>query len=122
SFSNVQEKRPVPKGVYELRVENAENHISNESKKPSVKVTLLIEGNPEAPKVIHYLPLPNQDDDADKVSNKMIMIKRFLECFGITYEDNGFNLEDFFGAAGQCELGLTDPDDPGANGNVYNRL
>ena len=121
SFSNVKEKQPVPKGTYDLLIENAVEHTSKESGKPSIKCTIAIEGHPEASKVTHYVPLPNDEDDAAKTANKMIMIKRFLVAFGIPFEDNGFNVEDFFGARGQAELQLTSPDeDP--NGNIYNRL
>lgn len=122
SFGNVQEKQPVPAATYDVMIDNAEQHVSRESQKPSIKVTVSIEGEPDAPKISHYIPLPNQDDDEQKTSNKMIGIKRFLVAFGIPFEDNGFNIEDFFGARATVPLTLTDPDEPGANGNVYNRL
>lgn len=121
SFSNVQERKPVPRGTYDLVIKNAEAYQSAESKKNSIKVTIGIEGHDEAAAVLHYVSLPGEGDDADKVSTKMLMIKRFLEAFSIPYEDDGFAIEDFFGARASCELTLTDPDDD-ANGNTYNRL
>jgi hypothetical protein len=121
SFSAVQEKRPVPGGTYNLTIENAEEHVSKESGKPSIKVTIGIEGHDDAPKVLHYASLPAEGDEPEKITNKMLMLKRFLVAFSIPYEDTGFNIEDFFGAKASAPLTLTDPsEDP--NGNIYNRL
>lgn len=121
SFSNVQEKRPVPKGTYDLTIESADTHVSKESGKPSLKVVTVIEGHDDSPKITAYYGLPHDEDDADKTANKMRQIKRLLVTFSVPYEDTGFSVEDFFGAKASCELGLTDPDDD-QNGNVYNRI
>lgn len=121
SFSTVQEKRPVPASNYDLVIESAEQHISKESGKPSLKVVFEIVGNPDAPKITSYYGLPHEEDEPEKIGNKMRQIKRLLETFNIPYEDTGFNIEDFFGASANCLLGLTDPADD-QNGNVYNRI
>jgi hypothetical protein len=122
SFSSVQEKQPVPDGTYDLVIESAEAGNSKSSGKPQIHVVLGIEGHDDAPKVQHYISLPAQDDTPDKLGTKMLMLKRFLEAFGIPYEDTGFAVEDFFGAKGSARLTLTSPDDEGSNGIVYNRL
>lgn len=122
SFSDVKEKQPVPEGTYNLTIANAEAGESR-NHKPQIAVRLDIEGHEdEAPQVQHYISLPAGDDDSAKVETKMLMLKRFLETFGIPYEDTGFAVEDFFGAKATCKLTLTSPDDEGSNGVIYNRL
>lgn len=120
SFSEVNERKPVPRGVYHLIVEDVADHKSKEGN-DSLKVTILIDGHETASKVIEYLSLPMEKDDPDKVYNKMLRIKRFLTTFNVPHEDTGFNQEDLFGAQADCELVMTDPDDD-PNGNVYNKV
>lgn len=109
-FSEVKEKRPVARAVYDLRVVEALEHSSKESGKPSILVKLEVEGE-DAPIIWEYLSLPTSEDDEDKVNNKMRRIARFLSAFNIPHEEAGFNIEDFFGATGRCEVILTDPAD-----------
>lgn len=126
SFSNVQEKKPVTGGKkYDLVVSDVAEHISKDGKAAgatdptSIKVTIDIQGHEDAPSIQHYLPLVLPGDDAKKVVNKMLMVKRFLTSFGIQHSDEGFDPADFIGATANLEVGIGTPMD---NGMCYNNI
>lgn len=117
--SGVTEPKAVPGGRYDLSVSSAEEGLSKEKRKPMITVYLNIDGHTDAPNVRHSISLPAPEDEAKTKAFKMLLLKRFLTLFGIPYDSNGFNLEDFIGATATAELKLGEVDD---NGNQYNEL
>lgn len=114
-LNDVKEPKAAPEGEYDLRIIDAED---TESKKgnPMTVVKIAIEGQDSYP-VRHYITYPT-GEDADQDRMKALEIRRFLDCFGIAFDENGFNTEDLVGATGRSLVIQEEADD----GNVYNRL
>ena len=108
-FSQDYEDRPVPEGLYNLRIIKAEEKVSKNSSADMIQCILEIEGVEGASNIFHYLVMPIgskqsaergvEEDDSNKVRNKMRSLTRFLTLFGIKYEKKGFNTEDLIGAS-----------------------
>ena len=90
-----------PEGVYDLVIEKADMYKKDGSTKTSVRCIIGFDGVPGAASIFHYQSLPGPDDDSEKVNNKLLMLKRFLEAFYIPFEGNGFAVEDCVGARGR---------------------
>lgn len=121
NLGNVVEAKPVPPGRYDLVIASAEHTPPKSADKgETIRVSIGIDGHSDAPNLTHFLSLPKPGEDSQKSNFKMLMIKRFLEQFGIPYDDTrGFALEDFAGATAKAQITLSEPDD---SGNIYNRL
>jgi hypothetical protein len=120
NLTEAVESRPVPAGRYDVTINSIpEETLTKEKKIPQLVVTLDILGHDNAPQVRHYMSIPQQDDEPKKFSFKVLLLRRFCEAFGIPFDAEGFNLDDFVGATATVELQLSEPD---GNGNVYNRL
>ena len=113
SLSDAKEPKAVPEGEYDLRIISAED---KESKKgnPMTEVKIAIEGEDAYP-IRHFITYP---DGGEHDGMKLLEIKRFLECFGIAYDDDGFDTEDLPGATGRSLV----VQEEGDNGVIYNRL
>ena len=95
-FSQDYEDRPVPEGLYNLRIIKAEEKVSKNSSADMIQCILEIEGVEGASNIFHYLVMPIgskqsaergvEEDDSNKVRNKMRSLTRFLTLFGIKYE------------------------------------
>ncbi len=94
------EKEVMPEGEYDLRIEDAKLADSGEG----INVRLIIDGEPNAKSVFHYISLVKPGDDPDKRNNKLLFAKAFCKAFSIPTESGGFNLEDFYGATGRVFL------------------
>ena len=116
SFSEVQEQKPVPAGIYHLRAVSVDGYEKNG--KQSLKIMHEIEGHPEAGQVSHFLNLPVEGDE--KLDIKMLFIKRYLAAFHVPMEDNGFNPDDILGAEADVSLSLTEPRE--GSSAVYNQI
>lgn len=116
-IADVKEPKAVAEGEYELRIIDAED---TESKKgnPMTVVKIALEQHPDAYPIRHYITYPSDDTPPDQINMRVLDIKRFLTCFGVAFEGNGFNTEDLVGQTGRCMVTQEDGDD----GNVYNRL
>lgn len=116
NLKDIVEPKPVPGGKrYGLTISEAEFREA----KNDIRISIGIDDHLDAPNVSHFCSLPKADDDEGKAKFKARMLKRFLVAFNIPHDEDGFDVEDFPGAASELELRLSDPDE---NGNVYNRL
>lgn len=105
NLNDVREPVCAPEGEYELVVENVKEYEHEQNKNTVIRLGLTIMGvDGEFQPVYHYLSMPGPSDDDDKVKNKMRMLKRFLVAAGISFEDDGFNSEDLYGARITCKL------------------
>jgi len=118
NLGDTAEPKPVSSGRYALTIADAKYR---EAKK-DIQVSIGIDGHLDAPNISHYISLPKPEDDAGKAGFKRLMLKRFLEQFGIPYDDiKGFAVEDFSGAkAASVQVNLSEPD--AETGAVYNRV
>jgi len=105
------EDKPVPEGRYDLTVTAAEEMVSKNSGADMVRCIISIDGEDKSSPIFHYLVFPVgkkvasergvDEDEQDKVRNKMRGITRFLHAFNISFEKKGFNTEDLIGATAQ---------------------
>jgi hypothetical protein len=118
-LDDAKEAEPVPEGEYDLRIVKAED---GPSKKGNAMTTVYIKvedsAYPNAALVRHWITYPDRDTPADQRQMRLLDIKRFLTCFGVAQESNGFNSDDLLGSVGRSFLYQEEADD----GNVYNRL
>jgi hypothetical protein len=119
ALDDAKEAEAVPEGEYDLRIVKSED---GESKKGNAMTTVYIkiEDNsyPNAALLRHWITYPDRDTPADQRQMRLLDIKRFLTCFGVAMEGNGFNSDDLIGATGRSFLYQEEGDD----GNIYNRL
>lgn len=126
NLNDVQEAKPVPHGKYELTISNAQVTQTGENSKvpgsPMLKFFLAFTDlDLNAPTITHFVTIPQDGDE--NFSFKALMLKRFLVAFGISFGDEGIDLENIAiesqGQTATLEVNLSEPD---ANGNVYNRV
>ena len=115
-LDDVKEPETVPEGQYDLTIEAADAKEENGSLK-GVSIRLGIEGHPDAATVFHYLSMPMEGDDEDKVNFKLRFVKKFFAAFNIETENGGFELADLPGQSGKCKLILDE-----YNGMINNKI
>jgi hypothetical protein len=118
-LDDVNEPSLAQEGEYDLRIVKAED---GESKSGNDMTSLLIiiegaEGAGLAP-IRHWLTYPGPDTPPEQKAMRLIDIKRFLTCFGIRFDEGGFDSDDLIGATGHCLV----IQEKGDDGNTYNRL
>lgn len=97
-LDEVSEKEPAPGGKeYLLSVENVTRYTKEPAGNEVIKLSLSFVEHPEYRRFTHYLSLPGPADDAQKVADKLLMLKRFLSLAHIKV-DGGFAEEDLYGA------------------------
>ena len=101
AIAEAREPTVQPEGAYDLVIEKADLYKKDGSDKTSVRCIIGFDEVPEAANIFHYQSLPGPSDDAEKVNNKLLMLKRFLTAFSIPFEGNGFAVEDCVGARGR---------------------
>jgi hypothetical protein len=106
AVSDAVEDELVPEGEYELRIVAHETKENKAGTGELIQVQIEITDPPEGIKspapIFHYLSLVGPNDEPKSKSFKLRMQRRFLECFSIPFEGNGFNDDDFDGATGRC--------------------
>lgn len=106
-LSEVREAKPVPEGEYELRIQSVDEKDS-QAGKPMLAILHVIESSdyPDAAPVMHYLSLPDEEEDDEKALNfKSLQIARYCQLFGIEIpEDDELDTEDFEGKTANCNL------------------
>jgi Protein of unknown function (DUF669) len=117
TLKDAQELEIAPEGEYDLRIVKAEDGESK-SGNDMTTCTIAFEGHPEWQPVRHWITYPNEDTPPDQRSFRLIDIKRFLHCFGVAYDDEGFDTDDLVGQTGRCLVIQEEADD----GNTYNRI
>ena len=116
-LKDAQELEVAPEGEYDLRIVKAEDGESK-SGNDMTTVTIAFEGHPEWQAVRHWITYPNADTPPDQRAMRLIDITRFLTCFGVNFDDDGFDSDDLVGQTGRCLVIQEEADD----GNTYNRL
>lgn len=110
AIGQVKELSAVPTGRYPLRIESAEivkvKKDNSDGTKQQIACTISIQDSnyPNAQQVYQYIGLVHKNDEAKVVEAKLRTQARFCKQFGIPFEDNGFNTDDFPGQT--CESGM----------------
>lgn len=105
AMKDAREQQVVPEGEYDLRIQQAEVKPSKSKQgHENVEVMVLIESAeyPNAAPIFHYLSIIHEEDDQRTIDFKLRMQARFLQLFGIPFEDNGFDTDDFAGCTARC--------------------
>lgn len=108
AVADAKEDTVVPEAEYDLEIISYTMEISKKAKAAGVNdpnmihVVIAIRSDEyeNARPINHYLMLTDADDEYRAM--RLRDQRRFLECFGIDYEDNGFDPEDFVGAKGHA--------------------
>lgn len=106
---DAQEPEVAPDGEYDLRIVKAEIKASGPGAKipgePYVNVMVLIEEpGAEYKPVWHTLMVPTNKTEEKNVNNYKLNIQRFLACFNIRGDADGFDTDDFPGSTGRCNV------------------
>ena len=116
-MDEAQEPELAPEGQYDLRITHAEDYI-NDKGTPLVRCSIAFDGKPEYQNMNYWVILP-KGEDQEQDQKRIINVKRFLTMFGVPFE-NGFEIEDLFGAtADKANVSQSDADE---EGNIYNEL
>ena len=106
---DAQEPSVAPDGEYDLRVIRVEEKKSGPNAKipgePYLSVMIGVEepGVDYLP-VWHTMMIPTKNTDPDNVPRYKLGIQRFLSCFNIKGDADGFDTDDFPGATGRANL------------------
>lgn len=123
NLNEAKEAKPVPAGKYDLTILSCDEVLTREKQKPQYKVGIQINGHDDAPPLNHFVGLPAEGDEPDKMTFKILLLKRFLTMFGLKVSNEGFDTTELamsmVGATARGEVGLSEPAD---DGTVYNRL
>ena len=128
NFDEVQEAKPAEPGIHAMQITGCEvtatGPNSNKPGTPMYKINIGFPEEVDAMNLQHYLTLPNEDDDAETLKNKVRGLKRFLEMFNVPYDKSGIDIEkiafDMVGCQAQGETELSEPDPK--SGKIYSRL
>lgn len=97
-LGDAKEPEIYPEGEATLVVDDVHSYIKDDTKNQVIRVRHQIQDDGDWAPVYHYLSFPGEGDDEEKAKTKILMIRRYLEMAGISYEANGFNEEDLYGA------------------------
>lgn len=118
-IDDAREPDVMPEGEYDLVINDAK--IRNTEGKNDIMVIIAIEGEPNAANVFHFVSLPSEDDDDDKVKVKMLFARRFFHQFSIDV-DGGVDTEQFVGSRCRGKLTQEEFEDNLSNKLQVNRL
>lgn len=108
AIADAKEDVVVPEGEYDLEILSAELEVSKNAAKQGVTEPNMIhcviavrsDEYPTARPIGHWLMFATENDEW--AGMRLRDQKRFLECFSIPYEGNGFDTDDFVGSKGRC--------------------
>lgn len=116
ALNDAQEASVVPEGTYDLRVIKVEDRNSKAGK-PMTVLTVQIEDQdfPNAELMNIYIMHPHPDDEPRIRNLRLLDMRRAAECFGVPYEANGLNTDDFQGATARA-VSVRQSEQPGRDG------
>lgn len=116
ALSDAKEVSAVPEGEYDLRIVKTEDKKSKGEGGKAVRdmtvVTLRVEdpNYPNAQLLNHYITYPLASDPPETKALMLRNIARFIDCFGVPHDDNGFDSADLSGLTGHAYLGQRIPE------------
>ena len=94
-LNDAKELPVAPEGKHDLVVTDAQMH--EKEGKHSIRTIIEIEGPTKYKNILHFIGLPNQNDEDDTKEMKALMARRFFNQFGVPLGDNGVELEQMIG-------------------------
>jgi hypothetical protein len=113
-LTKAREPEAVQEGEYDLRIHKAEDTKTKKGE-PMTVATIIIEGEPKAAPMMHYMVHPN-GGQYDHL--RALDMKRFFKLFGVQFDEGGFDTSDLAGKTARCLLQQEQGDD----GILRNRL
>lgn len=112
AVADAKEDQVVPEAEYDLEVLSYSMEISKAAKaegasEPNmihIVIAIRSEEHENARPINYYMMLTNAEDPYRAM--RLRDQKRFLECFSVAYEGNGFDPDDFVGAKGHALVGV----------------
>lgn len=71
----------------------------------------------EVSNVFHFISIPQQSDDQEKVKNKLLFLKRYLAVFGIPMNGSKLDPNSFIGKTASVQLTVDE-----YQGNITNKI
>ena len=120
-LSTVKEAVAATEDVYALAIIDIVGYIKEETKNYVLRLRIgFVDHQGEYNSMNHFLSMPGENDDKDKIEMKKLFIKRFLTVVGIQYEEGaGFEEDDLMGLNFSCAV---QQDEPQPDGTIYNSL
>lgn len=114
-IETAKEPELLPDAVHQLRVVKAEYGPGKDPSKMRTQVIIDCPERPDCRSIFHYLSEPSTEDDYLRNNQgktredwiqaeefKKLSTKRFLLCFDIPYDEEGYDTENFVGHTGSC--------------------
>lgn len=117
-LGDAQEQKPVPDGAYDLRIVKFEDKKSKKGNEMTV-ATIKVDDSryPNAELINHYLVYPDANTKPETAQLFLRNNARFLQAFGVPYDDTGFNSDDLLGATASQVLLIQEEGDDGVPRN-----
>ena len=127
NVDDVVEPQAAPAGQYALQITEAKLAKTGAQSKvpgsPQFRISLGFTEYDDYQNITHFLPLPNEEDDANATRFKVLLLKRFCAHFGIPLSGSGIDTEqlalEMIGAEAMTEVLMDEPND---NGDVFNSI
>ena len=103
---------PIPVGKYRVRIEDAQEKISQHSGKHMIELTLAVSGY--SAKLWAYIVLDGDTPESRKLTNQKL--GSIFDSFNIPVND--FNIEDWKGRTGGAKVRHSKPDTDSDNDNI----
>ncbi len=121
-FMDVEEAKPVPAGMYTVRITDVEEGEGKKSGLAMLIVSMDIPDQPKAQGMTTYLQIPGQEG-LKNPEWTALNLKRFLVTFGIDFESGTFSTDGMLGQQAEVKLGLEHSDKFGdKNVVILNKL
>ncbi len=111
-FMDVEEAKPVPAGLYTVRITDVEEGKGKDSGLAMLIVTMDIPDQPKAAGIVTYIQIPGQEGLKNPEWTALNM-KRFLTTFGIDFESGSFSTDSIPGQQAEVKLKLEHDDNYG---------
>lgn len=127
NLDDVPEEQPPSEGLHKLTVVSKEVGRNKDDTRDQIRVAVRCDDEPDTSLIFNYLTFPNEDDfraaeeGEEKAKQRVTLMlrstKRFLHCFGIEWDAEGFDPDELDGAQGECRVYMRpneeDPDGEG---------
>jgi hypothetical protein len=93
-LGDAEPREVLDEGRYLVRCEDAE-YVGSKTHpgQTNIRVRCSFPEHPNAKSVFHHIAGIGPEDDKEKINNKLLMARAFLDTFGVEYDDSGFELD-----------------------------
>lgn len=116
-IADQQEPESLPDDTYELRIIKA-NHGPGKTDPTKLRTEVILDcpAQPDSQGIFFYIGDENPDGDPKSESFKRLNAARFMTLFGIPFDNDGFDLEDFLGKTASVRTKSVKDEETGREG------